>query len=218
MYKTVTTNAIIKLSYLIAGIICLFTLLLSCNDPQPQSSGPFPNSQNTQSNDPAIDFTQQQNNSSQGQNSQYLGDAGLPSNSQSTSATDGKNSTQRHGAVFGELNTAFIKEYCGIWQLYKRKPHDEPERLISEKQYLELKSDYTYDANGWTINGKGQWVSAFNWKSSGEPLNFLMFTNTKYNRPDFTAVSAELIEQNNSQMLKITELEEGDTDYYIRKQ
>lgn len=125
--------------------------------------------------------------------------------------------TKGSNEVFAGLNNTLTNNYCGLWQLYKRKPYNENERLITENNYLDLRKDYTFEANGWNIEGSGQWLPTYNQFNTGEPLLFILFTNTKHVSPQLTTVQAELYLENDTQMLKITELEKGSIDYYVRK-
>jgi hypothetical protein len=127
------------------------------------------------------------------------------------------NSSANTKKVFEELNNTVMSSYTGIWQLYKRKPYDENERLITENKYLDLSKDYTYKANGWNIFGSGEWLPSFNISQTGDQVLFILFTNSKYERDELTSVKAELEMENGSQMLKITALDNGSVDYYIRK-
>jgi hypothetical protein len=194
-------------------------MLAGCSEPQTPPSSHFPNSGNGEGNgtsqnsqDPQMQAESEFSNLPDSEGGE------LSSNSQASSPQEPLDPKQRNIEFFNGLNSKFRVDYCGIWQLYKRKPHNEPERLITENQYLDLKSDYTYDANGWTISGTGQWLPTFNYGNTGEQMAYLLFTNTKYERAQLTTVRVELTEQNSAEMLKISELEKNTYEYYIRKQ
>lgn len=119
--------------------------------------------------------------------------------------------------VFNNLNAAFLDEFCGIWQLYKRKPHDEPERMITDNSYLDLKKDFTYTSNGWIITGSGHWLPAFNYTNTGEKMTFVTFLHERNTRANVTTVIIEMVIENGTKLLKVSDLETNSFDYYIRK-
>lgn len=119
--------------------------------------------------------------------------------------------------LFADLNRTLLSSYCGVWQLYKRHPHGENERMIKESQFLDLKNDYTWTANGWTLSGTGNWTPYFNYSSSGEQWSAIMFYTIYRGTSIVQPIKAEVIVDNGSTMLKLTEMGDGDIEYYIKK-
>lgn len=167
-------------------------LVIGCSEPQTQNTSQYPNQTH-----PAEDATK------------HISEVIVPEPQQVMHPSNND--------FFVGLNNTIISDFCGLWQVYKRKPHDGPERFITENYYLDLKKDFTYNSNGWLIRDSGQFMPTFNYSNSGELMTFIIFTNTAYEKNLLTTVRAEIIEENGTKMLKISDLEDLSFDYYIRK-
>lgn len=115
-----------------------------------------------------------------------------------------------------ELEKSTTEEIIGLWKLYKTVYQSGRSIVERENNFLELKSNNKYETNRY----EGQWFLSF-YRDNGGGIATLLTKVMRWNGSYDAKVDVsklEMINENNTTYLKLTDLSDASQSYYIRQQ
>lgn len=135
-----------------------------------------------------------------------------------TSNNDPSNDTEkvkgRVTSTLHSLNTKFQKQISGLWKLYKVEDKDGNIEVSSSNEYLNLKSDETFEND----SRKGIWSLTFgDSKADLKVFLFRLYESSIYRNGELRVREINMTVENKTTFLILTDLEKNLKFYYIQQ-